>query len=34
MKWFNEVRLKQVLTFPVETFAMVHDGQDIIDKDY
>ena len=34
MKWFNEVRLKQVLTFPVETFTMVHDGQDIIDKDY
>ncbi len=34
IKWFNEVRLKQVLTFPVETFAMVHDGQDIIDKEY
>lgn len=34
MKWFNRVRLKQVLTFPVETFAMVHDGNDIIDKDY
>lgn len=34
MKWFNELRLKQVLTFPVETFAMVHDGKDIIDKEY
>ena len=34
MEWFNNVRLKQVLTFPVETFAMVHDGTDIIDKDY
>jgi len=34
MKWFNKIRLKQVLTFPVETFAMVHDGEDIIDKDY
>lgn len=34
MKWFNKLRLKQVLTFPVETFAMVHDGTDIIDKDY
>lgn len=34
MKWFNKLRLKQVLTFPVETFAMVHDGNDIIDKDY
>lgn len=32
--WFNQLRLKQVLTFPVETFAMVHDGHDIIDKDY
>lgn len=34
MKWFNKLRLKQVLTFPVETFAMVHDGNDIIDKEY
>lgn len=34
MKWFNKIRLKQVLTFPVETFAMVHDGKDIIDKEY
>ena len=34
MEWFNGVRLKQVLTFPVETFAMVHDGKDIIDQSY
>lgn len=34
MDWFNKVRLKQVLTFPVETFAMVHNGTDIIDKEY
>ena len=34
MKWFNQVRLKQVLTFPVETFAMVHDGKDIVDQSY
>lgn len=34
MDWFNKVRLKQVLTFPVETFAMVHDGKDIVDKEY
>lgn len=34
MDWFNKLRLKQVLTFPVETFAMVHDGIDIIDKEY
>lgn len=34
MSWFNKLRLKQVLTFPVETFAMVHNGKDIIDKEY
>lgn len=34
MKWFNQIRLKQVLTFPVETFAMVYNGDDIIDLNY
>jgi ribonucleoside-triphosphate reductase len=36
MKWFNKLRLKQVLTFPVETFAMVYDPKtnDIIDQEY
>lgn len=34
MKWFNQIRLKQILTFPVETFAMVHNGDDIIDLNY
>ena len=34
MKWFNKLRTRQVLTFPVETFAMVHDNHDIIDKEY
>lgn len=34
MDWFNNIRLKQILTFPVETFAMVHDNKDIIDKEY
>lgn len=34
MKFFNKLRTKQVLTFPVETMAMVHDGKDIIDKEY
>lgn len=34
MKWFNQVRLKQVLTFPVETFAMVQNNHDIIDQEY
>lgn len=34
MKFFNDLRTKQILTFPVETFAMVHDGKDIIDQEY
>ena len=34
MKWFNEERTKYVLTFPVETMAMLTDGHDIIDKEY
>lgn len=34
MKWFNKLRLKQVVAFPVETFAMVHNGKDIVDKEY
>ena len=36
MKFFNKLRIKQVLTFPVETMAMVYDPKtnDIIDKDY
>lgn len=34
MKWFNKLRTKAIVAFPVETFAMVHDGKDIIDKKY
>ena len=36
MKFFNKLRTKQVLTFPVETMAMVYDPKtnDIIDKGY
>ena len=34
MKWFNKLRLQQIVAFPVETFAMVHDGNDIVDKEY
>ena len=36
MKFFNKLRTKQVLTFPVETMAMVYDSKtnDIIDKEY
>ena len=32
MKWFNKLRTKAIVAFPVETFAMVHNGKDIIDK--
>jgi ribonucleoside-triphosphate reductase len=35
MKWFNEERTKYILTFPVETLAMLTDGNDdFIDKEY
>lgn len=36
IKFFNELRTKQILTFPVETMAMVYDPKtnDIIDKKY
>ena len=36
MKFFNKLRTKQILTFPVETMAMVYDPKtnDIIDKNY
>ena len=34
MKWFNKLRTKAIVAFPVETFAMVHDSKDIIYKEY
>lgn len=36
MKFFNKLRTRQILTFPVETMAMVYDPKtnDIIDKEY
>jgi ribonucleoside-triphosphate reductase (formate) len=34
MKWFNGERSKYVLTFPVETLAMLTDDKDILDTDY
>lgn len=34
MKWFNKLRTKAIVAFPVETFAMVHNRKDIIDKEY
>lgn len=34
MKWFNEERTKAVLTFPVVTAAVLHDGEKLKDEDY
>ncbi len=34
MKWFNEERSRTLLTFPVETMALLSNGRDIMDKDY
>lgn len=34
MKWFNKERTKAVLTFPVETMALLTEGGDVIDKEW
>ena len=34
MRWFNEERTKAVLTFPVETMALLTKDGDVIDKEY
>ena len=34
MNWFCETRTKTLLTFPVETMALLTDGKDVIDKEY
>lgn len=34
MKWFNKERTKTVLTFPVETMALLTDKGDVIDKEW
>lgn len=34
MKWFNKERSKYILTFPVETMAMLTDDNDCVDKEY
>ena len=33
-KWFNEERTKCILTFPVETVALLTDGEDVVDKEW
>ena len=34
MRWFNEERTKSVLTFPVETMALLSENGDVKDKEY
>lgn len=34
MKWFNKERTKTVLTFPVETMALLTKDGDVMDKEY
>ena len=34
MNFLNNERLKSIITFPVETMALLSDGNDIIDKEY
>lgn len=34
LKWFNDERKKTLLTFPVESMALLTDGKDVIDKEY
>lgn len=34
MKWFNAERLKNLLTFPVETLSLLNDGKDFVDKEW
>ena len=34
MKWFNAERKKTLLTFPVESMALLTDGKEVIDFDY
>lgn len=34
MKWFNAERLKNILTFPVETLSLLNDGEDFVDKEW
>lgn len=34
MKWFNKERTRTTLTFPVETMALLVEGDDVKDKEY
>lgn len=34
MKWFNKERLRNILTFPVETLSLLHDGERYADPEW
>ena len=34
MKWFNQERLRKLLTFPVETVNLLDDGSDYVDQEW
>ena len=34
MKWFNAERLKNILTFPVETMSLLNDGEKFVDQEW
>ena len=34
MKWFNKERTKKILSFPVETLALLTNGDDFMDQDW
>lgn len=34
MVWFNNERLKNLLTFPVETLSLLNDGQNFVDEEW
>ena len=34
IKWFNRERTKTLLTYPVESMCLLHDGKDVLDKEY
>lgn len=34
INWFNNERLKKILTFPVETMNLLNDGEKYVDKEY
>ena len=34
MKWFNAERLKNVITFPVETLSLLNNGREYVDKEW